>query len=65
LVIAHRLSTVSRFGRIVVLEAGRVVGDGPAAALLAQCPTFRQLFAEQAGPAGEVNLTPIRNRVLN
>jgi ATP-binding cassette, subfamily B, bacterial MsbA len=52
LVIAHRLSTISRFARTVVLDGGRVVGDGPVDSLLAHCPVFVQLFAEQLGPAG-------------
>jgi subfamily B ATP-binding cassette protein MsbA len=49
LVIAHRLSTISRFERVVVLDAGRVVADGPLAAILAADPACRRLFAEQIG----------------
>ena len=52
IVMAHRLATVSRFGRVVVLQAGRVVGDGSVAALLQCCAQFRQLFAEQLAPLG-------------
>jgi len=52
LVMAHRLSTVSRFGRVVVLHAGRVIGDGSIDELLRTCPTFVQLFAEQLAPLG-------------
>lgn len=52
LVMAHRLATVSRFGRVVVLHAGRVVGDGSVDHLLRTCPTFVQLFAEQLAPLG-------------
>jgi ABC-type multidrug transport system fused ATPase/permease subunit len=50
LVMAHRLSTVARFSRVVVLERGRVAGDGPADELLASCPPFAQLFAAQLEP---------------
>lgn len=50
IVMAHRLSTVARFPRLVVLSAGRVAGDGPAARLLETCPPFRALFAEQVEP---------------
>ncbi len=32
--IAHRLSTLSSFDRIIALEAGRIVEDGPAEQLL-------------------------------
>jgi ATP-binding cassette, subfamily B, bacterial len=52
IVMAHRLSTVSRFERVVVLEAGRIVGDGTASELLDTCPVFSTLFAEQVGPLG-------------
>jgi ATP-binding cassette, subfamily B, bacterial MsbA len=47
LVIAHRLSSISRFDRVIVLEDGRVVGDGSIAALLADCPPFARLFNDQ------------------
>ena len=50
IVMAHRLSTVARFPRLVVLAEGRVAGDGPAARLLETCPPFRALFAEQVEP---------------
>ena len=36
-VIAHRLSTVQNAGKIVVVEGGRVVGQGTHDALLAGC----------------------------
>ena len=36
--------------RIVVLGAGRIVGDGSVADLLRTCPAFGQLFAEQLSP---------------
>ncbi len=52
LVIAHRLSTISRFARVIVLERGRVVGDGSVAALLVRCPSFTQLFGEQLTTPG-------------
>ena len=50
IVMAHRLSTISRFPRVVVLDAGRVVGDGTASALVETCPPFARLFAEQFDP---------------
>lgn len=52
LVMAHRLATISRFGRIVVLDGGRVVGDGSIEQLLTGCPAFERLFAEQLVPLG-------------
>ena len=50
IVMAHRLSTVARFPRLVLLAGGRCAGDGPAQVLLERCPPFRALFAEQVEP---------------
>jgi subfamily B ATP-binding cassette protein MsbA len=47
LAMAHRLSTVSRFERVIVLAQGRVVGDGSVTSLVRDCPPFARLFAEQ------------------
>lgn len=43
LMIAHRLSTVKRCDRIVVLEKGRIIGTGPWKELEADNPAFRAL----------------------
>ncbi len=43
--VAHRLGTVERAGHVVVLERGRVVQQGPRAALAAQDGPFRALLA--------------------
>ena len=49
LVIAHRLSTVRALDRILVFRSGRIVEDGPHAALLArQDGLYRRLFEHQA-----------------
>jgi len=45
--IAHRLSTVSGFDRIVVLRAGEVVQDGPPAELMAQDGLYRRLVRRE------------------
>ena len=47
LVIAHRLSTVRRADRIVVIEAGRVVEMGTHAELLQKSGTYHRLYAMQ------------------
>ena len=52
LVMAHRLATISRFERVIVLQGGRVVGDGSVAELLRSCAAFGELFAEQLTPLG-------------
>lgn len=41
--IAHRLETVRMLDRILVLDGGRLVGDGTHAELAASCPTYREL----------------------
>src|SRR5262249_45457611 len=47
LVMAHRLSTIQRFDRIIVLDQGRVAGDGSLARLHATCPAFLRLCGGQ------------------
>jgi subfamily B ATP-binding cassette protein MsbA len=49
LVIAHRLSTVERVDRILVLDNGRLVESGPHAALLAAGGLYAQLYRQQLG----------------
>jgi len=47
LVMAHRLSTVARFRRILLLDGGRIAGEGALTRLTEECPAFRQLFEDQ------------------
>jgi ATP-binding cassette subfamily B multidrug efflux pump len=47
--IAHRLSTVARMDRLVVLEGGRIVEQGTHAALLARGGAYAGLWARQSG----------------
>jgi subfamily B ATP-binding cassette protein MsbA len=46
-VIAHRLSTVRRADRIVVLEHGRIVDQGSHEDLLGRLGTYRRLYELQ------------------
>jgi ATP-binding cassette subfamily B protein len=46
--IAHRLSTLSRFERIVVMDQGRIVEDGPHDALIDKAGLYAQLWGLQA-----------------
>ncbi|MEA9976473.1 MULTISPECIES: ABC transporter ATP-binding protein [unclassified Pseudomonas] len=50
LAVAHRLSTVANFDRVIVLQEGRVVEDGPPADLLRQGGVYEALWAAQALP---------------
>lgn len=47
LVIAHRLTTILHRDRVVVLDEGRVAGDGPVDELRRSCPAFVRLFGDQ------------------
>ncbi len=49
LVIAHRLSTVQRLDRLVVLEQGRVIEQGTHHELLAEGGTYAGLWRRQSG----------------
>jgi len=45
--IAHRLSTIMKADKIVVLEAGKIVGLGKHDELLFTCPLYRRLYETQ------------------
>ena len=52
LVIAHRLATVLKADRIIVLDRGRIVASGTHAELLERSPLYRRLAALQFAAAG-------------
>jgi ATP-binding cassette, subfamily B, bacterial len=61
IVVAHRLSTVSRADTIVVMDGGRVVEQGAHHELLARDGLYRELFSGQVQPAGALTAgTPAR-----
>lgn len=43
LIIAQRISSIAQADRILVLDQGRLVGDGPHETLLETCPIYREL----------------------
>jgi ABC-type multidrug transport system, ATPase and permease components len=47
--IAHRLSTIAAMDRLVVLDQGRIIEEGPHAALVARHGLYAQLWAHQSG----------------
>ena len=47
--IAHRLSTIAAMDRIVVLDEGRIVEEGPHAALIARGGLYARFWARQSG----------------
>jgi ATP-binding cassette subfamily B protein len=49
IVIAHRLSTVRRMDRLVILERGRIAEEGTHAALLEREGIYASLWAHQSG----------------
>jgi ATP-binding cassette subfamily B protein len=49
LAIAHRLSTIAAMDRIVVMDEGRIVEEGPHAALIARGGVYADLWERQSG----------------
>lgn len=49
IVIAHRLSTIAKLDRILVLDKGKVIEDGPHGALLKRDGVYAKLWKHQSG----------------
>jgi ATP-binding cassette subfamily B protein len=49
--VAHRLSTLRNFDRIVVMQSGRIVQDGPPLELETRAGPFADLLRRQVAPA--------------
>lgn len=50
IVVAHRVSTIRRAGRVVVIDGGRVVGDGSHAELVRDHAFYRAMIAHAEPP---------------
>lgn len=46
-IVAQRISTIRNAGRIIVLDAGAIVGTGTHEELLETCPAYREIAASQ------------------
>jgi ATP-binding cassette subfamily B protein len=56
--IAHRLSTLQNFDRIIVMSAGRVIDDGSPQELRERPGLYRELLAKQHGKLPSIVATP-------
>jgi len=50
IIVAQRIATVLRADKIVVLDEGRIVGEGVHADLLRTCPQYREIAYSQLSP---------------
>lgn len=49
IVVAHRLSTISKLDRIIVMDQGKIVEDGTHQSLLSKKGTYAKLWTHQSG----------------
>jgi ABC-type multidrug transport system fused ATPase/permease subunit len=54
--IAHRLSTLDAFDRIVVLDRGRIIEDGAPQELLQMDGPYRRMYGRQLSAGAEAVL---------
>ena len=47
LIVAQRISTILHANRILVLEDGKIVGDGTHEQLLESCPAYQEIARSQ------------------
>ena len=53
LLIAHRFSSIRLASRIIVLEDGAVIADGPHDQVYAKCELYRKLYDQQNESLGD------------
>jgi ATP-binding cassette subfamily B protein len=57
LAVAHRLSTIAGFDRVIVIDEGRIIEDGPPAQLRHRRGTFARLWQAQTDESGRDAMT--------
>lgn len=55
IIVAQRISSVTKADRIIVLDDGSIVGDGQHAELLGQCPLYREIYESQVNHGGALS----------
>ena len=63
LMITHRASTLVLADRIVVMQEGRIVGDGPLEDLILDCPEFREAWPNLSEDLQQDD-DPVKNRSI-
>ena len=53
IIVAQRIGTIMDADRILVLENGKVVGDGDHASLMRDCPLYREIAESQLSEGSE------------
>ena len=60
IVIAHRLGTVADADNIVVINEGRIAGQGRQEELLKQCPLYAQMWNTYLGTDGKGGMSRVQ-----
>ena len=56
IVVAHRLSSVTKVDQIVVFDQGKIAGSGDHETLLQECATYKRLWSTQTGQSSTLSV---------